>query len=368
MKIPYVRPSIGAREVELVAEAASCGWGSNSNFYIEKFEENFTSWIDISYGVATSSCTGAIELALAAIELSCEDEVILADSNWIATVAPIVRRGAKPIFVDILEDTWCLDPSKVQDAITSRTKAIIATHLYGNLCDLTTLKQIAETHGLFLIEDAAEAIGSYYEKRHAGTIGDIGVFSFHGSKTLTTGEGGMLVTNHQELAERVRVLNNHGRSPREERQFFPSEIGFKFKMSNVQAALGIAQLARIDELVSKKRYILNEYRKAIAGLDCISINPIQPACESGAWMPNITYSRSSGITREILIRRFQDAQIDARVFFWPLSSLGLFKPDEPSKNIIAHSVASRSINLPSFHDMTDQEIETVIEVFSSLSR
>ena len=184
-----------------------------------------------------------------------DDEIILADINWIASAAPITYLGAKPIFVDVLEDTWCIDPSKIEAAITPKTKAIIAVHLYGNLCNMDEIMHIAKKYNLFVIEDAAEAIGSIYKGKRAGAIGDFGVFSFHGTKTITTGEGGMFVTNNKSLYEKVNILNSHGRNPKNQKKFWAETIGFKYKNSNIQAAIGCAQMGRIDGLHNKKRNV-----------------------------------------------------------------------------------------------------------------
>ncbi len=198
-RIYYTRPSITDLEVRYATDAAANGWGDRCYEYITRFEEAFKTHLGVDYAIATSSCTGALHMGMAALGIGPGDEVILADSNWIATAAPIVHLGATPVFVDILPDTWCLDPTLVEQAITPRTKAIIAVHLYGNLCDMDRLLAIGEAHGISVIEDAAEAIGSIYHGKRAGSMGVFGAFSFHGSKTLTTGEGGMFVTNDPDL-------------------------------------------------------------------------------------------------------------------------------------------------------------------------
>ncbi len=314
--------------------------------------------------ITTSSATGALHMGLAALGVGPGDEVILADTNWIATAAPIVHLGARPVFVDILPDTWCIDPERARQAITPRTKAIIATHLYGNACEMDELLAIGRRHGITVVEDAAEAIGTIYRGRQAGSLGVFGVFSFHGTKTLTTGEGGAFVTSDPELHERVLTLSNHGRARNETKQFWPDEVGFKYKMSNVQAAIGCAQLERIGELTGRKREILAAYRAALAHLPAVSMNPEPEHVTNGAWMPTVVFSRESGITREDLQAAFADAHIDARVFFWPLSSLPRFEPvDTPH----AHDIPGRAINLPSFHDMTPSDIAAVARVLLELT-
>ena len=363
-RIHYTKPSITEREVDYATDAARYGWGEQCYAYIDRFEAAFRDHLGISYAIATSSCTGALHMGLAALGIGPGDEVILADTNWIASAAPITYLGATPVFVDILPDTWCIDPAQVELAITTRTKAIIAVHLYGNLCDMNRLLAIGKKHGIPVIEDAAEAIGSVYYGRRAGSIGVFGVFSFHGSKTLTTGEGGMFVTSNADLYEQVLTLSNHGRSRGQTKQFWPDMVGFKYKMSNIQAAIGCAQMERIDELVQKKRDILACYRKSFSGMKEISMNPEYPGMTIGAWMPTVVFAPASGMTQEVLLAEFAAANIDARVFFHPLSSLPMFSPQRKNQN--AWSIPSRAINLPSYHDMTMEDIDRVSAVIERM--
>ena len=298
-------------------------------------------------------------MGLAALGIGPGDEVILADTNWIASAAPITYLGAKPVFVDILPDTWCLDPAQVEAAITPLTKAIIAVHLYGNLCEMDALMAIGEKHGIPVIEDAAEAIGSVYHGKRAGSIGRFGAFSFHGTKTMTTGEGGMFVTNDADFYEKVLTLSNHGRARGQTRQFWPDTIGFKYKMSNIQAAIGCAQVERIDELIAMKRKIFSFYSEQLADLP-VTLNPEPAGTVNGCWMPSLVFSRESGVTRETLQEAFSADNIDARVFFWPLSSLPAFTPAH--QNRVAYDIPGRAINLPSYHDISSGELERVARV------
>lgn len=197
--IYYTRPSITDLEVAYATDAARNGWGERCYEYIVRFEEAFKTHVGTKHAIATSSCTGALHMGLAAMGIGPGDEVIMADTNWIATAAPIVHLGAKPAFVDILPDSWCIDPELAEAAITPRTKAIVAVHLYGNLCDMDRLLSVGKRHNIPVIEDAAEALGSQYHGKRAGSMGAFGVFSFHGTKTVTTGEGGMFVTDDVEL-------------------------------------------------------------------------------------------------------------------------------------------------------------------------
>jgi perosamine synthetase len=363
-RIFYTKPSITELEVKYAADAAANGWGDNCYAYINRFEELFKQHLGVNYAIATSSCTGALHMGMAALGVGPGDEIIMADTNWIATASPIVNLGAKPVFVDILPDTWCIDPDKAEAAITSKTKAIVAVHLYGNLCNMDRLLAIGEKYGIPIIEDAAEAIGSVYHGKRAGSMGKFGAFSFHGTKTLTTGEGGMFVTSDGNLFERVLTLSNHGRARGQIKQFWPDLVGFKYKMSNLQAAIGCAQMERLDELIKRKRQIMSNYRERLDKLTCISMNPENEGTEIGAWMPAIVFDQKSGITREKLQAALTAENADARVFFWPLSSLPIFEPQ--IGNALAWSIPKYSINLPSFHDMTVDELERVCSVVEQL--
>jgi perosamine synthetase len=273
-----------------------------------------------------------------------------------------VHLGAKPVFVDILPDTWCLDPEQVERAITPRTRAILAVHLYGNMCDMDRLLEIGERNSIPVVEDAAEAIGSRWGDRRAGSMGLFGCFSFHGSKTLTTGEGGMLVTEDAGLFERALTLSNHGRARGETRQFWPEAIGYKYKMANIQAAIGLGQIERIEELVARKKAILEYYRRRLGNLP-VAINPPDGHAVCGAWMPTIVFAKDTGVTTRIAEDRLQHFDIDARPFFHPLSSTGLFA--SCGRNANAYDICERAINIPSYHDMSDADQDRVVEAVKS---
>ena len=361
-KIYYTKPSVGDREVEYALDAVRNGWGEHCYDYIKRFERNFADYLGVKHAVATSSCTGALHLGLAASNIGAGDEVILADINWVASAAPVFYVGATPILVDVLEDSWCLDPEAVERAITRRTKAIIAVHLYGNLAAMDELDVIARQHGLLLIEDAAEALGSKYKGRNAGTMSGFSVFSFHGTKVMTTGEGGMLATNDAELRRRVEQMNNHGRAAGDLRQFWPSELGHKYKISNVQAALGCAQLERIDELVARKRDIFHRYRDAfLAELPEAKMNPEPDGTFNSYWMPTLVLPEQHRIRRDGILESMQKAGIDSRVFFPPLSDTPVFKDAPRVHTCRAHDLSQRALNLPSYHDLSADDQQYVID-------
>lgn len=357
-RIYYTKPSITELEISYATDAAANGWGERCYDYIDRFERLFREHLGVEYAIATSSATGALHMGMAGLGIGPGDEVILGDINWIASAAPIVHLGATPVLVDVRTDSWCLDPAAVEAAITPRTKAILAVHLYGNLCDMDALFRIAERHGLYLIEDAAEAIGSTWQGRRAGSLGAFGAFSFHGTKTITTGEGGIFVTSDSALYERVLTLSNHGRAKGEERQFWPERVGFKYKMSNLQAAIGCAQMERIDELIASKRRIFEHYRQALRGLP-LTMNPEPAGTINGYWMPTIVADQAVPFDRAALLTSLKADHIDGRVFFWPLSSLPMFT--HAPGHTVSHSISSRALNLPSYHDLSGVEMDRVVQ-------
>lgn len=358
-KIHYAKPSITAREIAYAHDAVSNGWGERCYEYVARFENLFCKHLGVKHAIATSSCTGAMHMGLSALGIGPGDEVILGDTNWIATAVPATYLGAQPVFVDVLPDTWCLDPAKVEAAITARTKAIVAVHLYGNVCDMAALRAIGARHRIAVIEDAAEAIGSEWRGTPVGAIGSFGTFSFHGTKTLTTGEGGMFVTQDDALYQKVLTLNNHGRVPGQAKQFWSEVAGYKYKMSNVQAAIGCAQIERVDELIAAKRRIFHYYAAHLADLP-LTMNPEPAHTRNGFWMPTILVDEGVPFERAALLAAFEADDIDGRVFFWPLSMMPMFKP--VPKNVVSYGLYRRAVNLPTYHELSEAEMDRVIKL------
>jgi|TARA_B110000902_G_scaffold235553_1_gene280970 perosamine synthetase len=356
--IAYSKPSIGERERTYVADAIENGWGIHCYDYIYKFQDAFKNYLGVKHAIATSSCTGALHIALKTLGVGPGDEVIVPDATWIASVAPITYLGATPVFVDVLEDTWCIDPIEIKKAITKKTKAIVAVHLYGSMCEMDEIMEIAHLNNLAVIEDAAEAIGSEYKGKLAGSIGDYGTFSFHGTKTITTGEGGMLVTNSDDLFEKACVLHDHGRDPKIKKVFWAEKIGFKYKMSNLQAALGLAQVERIDELVQKKIDIFKAYYEELKDLNQISFNHQQTYVKNSYWMPTVILDKK--FDRDGLINSLKVNEIDARPFFHPVSSFPEFNLS--IENNISTHLSIYGINLPSAFDLSLEDIRYICDL------
>jgi len=353
-KVYYTKPSISDLEIQYVEDAIRNGWGEKCYDYIKKFEAAFAQYLDLPCALATSSCTGAIHLALAALGVGEGDEVIVPETTWVATASPAVYLGAKPVFVDIEADTWCISPEKIRQAITPRTKVIMVVHLYGNIAKMDEIMQIAREHNLYVVEDAAQALGSVYHGRKVGAIGDMATFSFHGTKTMTTGEGGMLVTNSPTLFEKAKMLNDHGRAAGEKKMFFPHHLGYKYKMSNLQAALGLAQTERLPELVAHKVWVFKTYQKHLNGLACLQWNAESADTFNCFWLPTIAFDKALNVEVAELFEIFKENNIDTRTFFYPLSSLPFF--EEKNTNTIAYDLCHRAVNLPSYFEITEAQI------------
>lgn len=359
-RIPVAGPDISDREVELVAEAARSCWYDDAGVMQAKFERAFAERVGTAFAMALPSCTSALHLSLAAMGVGPGDEVIVPEITWIATAAPVMYLGATPVFADIDPVTWCLSPQSVAENVNVRTKAIIGVDLYGGMCDWPAIADIARPRGIAMIEDAAEAIGSSLLGIEAGNHADVGAFSFHGSKTMTTGEGGMLVTNRRDIYERVSVLRDHGRNPGDF-NFFNQEVGFKYRMSAMQAAMGLGQLERLDELVTKKRAIFDLYAEMLADAPGVTLNAEPAGVFNSYWMSTLVADPSLGMNKADLMRVLSGRLIDSRPFFHPLSSIPAFK-DHPSaadareKNPNAYRISPYGINLPSALSLSVEDV------------
>jgi perosamine synthetase len=370
-RIPVSGPSITEREIEYVTDAVKNAWYSQNKVYNERFEKAFADYLGVSFATSLPSCTSAIHLSLLALNIGKGHEVIVPDITWIASSAPISYVGATPVFADIDRKTWCISAESFEELISPRTKAVVVVDLYGNMPDADAIRKIAYQHDVAVIEDAAESVGGVYKGRKAGSFGDTGVFSFHGSKTLTTGEGGMLVTDNEAIYKRCLILSDLGRDPEDVRMFWQREVGFKYKMSCLQAALGLAQLERIDELVRRKRQIFSWYESELKAVDGLTLNYQAPNTKSTYWMVTVILDEIFGIEKEKLIGLLSDKNIDSRPFFYPLSSLppyaGVKQAQEAQKrNKNAYSIARWGVNLPCGMNMTLEKVRYVCDSLKSI--
>jgi perosamine synthetase len=362
-RIPVAGPWITEREIGYVTDAVKTAWYGEANIYQRRFEEAFKTYVSRRHAMALPSATSAIHLALAGLGITGGDEVIVPDATWIATSAPISYVGATPVFADIEPRSWCLSPASLEACITARTRAVIVVNLYGGMPDMDAVLGIAERHHLAVIEDAAESVGAEYRRRRAGSFGDASVFSFHGSKTLTTGEGGMLLTDDEALYQRALLLRDHGRAVGA-RQFWNQEVAFKYRMSSLQAALGLAQLERIDELVERKRTIFSWYREGLDGAEGVTLNYAGPMVMNAYWMVTAVFDAALGLEKEAVMEALSRRGIDTRPFFYPLSSLPAYV-DRPEarvaavRNRHAYDISRRALNLPSALNLTRAQVEVV---------
>jgi perosamine synthetase len=311
----------------------------------------------------TPNCTTAIHLLLTALGVGDGDEVIVPECTWIASAAPISYLRAKPVFCDIDPLNWCLDPQSVEQAITPRTKAIIAVDLFGNMPLMTELLEVSNRHGVPLIEDSAEAIGSTYQGIKAGKFGVASVFSFHRTKTLTTGEGGMLLIDDDKLYERCSVLRDHGRRPGTV-TYFNEEVTYKYMPFDVQAALGYAQFQRLDELVNKKRWIWQSYMKNLADVPGLTFNAEPQDVFNSVWITALVFAPELGLSKTDAMKKLGDLGIPSRPFFYPLSSLPAYPGAEPTyskRNPRAYDISTRGINLPGALNLTEDQIDRTCE-------
>jgi perosamine synthetase len=369
-RIPVSGPWITQKEIDYVTDAASHAWYSNANVYHVRFEKAFADYLGVRYAIALPSCTSAIHLSLLALGVGPGDEVIVPDITWIASAAPINYVGATPCFADMDAKTWCLAAESFEACITGNTKAVIPVDLYGNMPDMDAIREVASRRGIAVIEDAAEAIGSEYRGKKAGTFGDTGVFSFHGSKTLTTGEGGMLVTDREDICQRALFLRDHGRKPGD-KAFFNTEVAYKYKMSSLQAALGLAQLERIEELIARKREIFSWYQQELIDVKGVTLNYEAPATRNTYWMVTAIVDRGFGISKDRLMQLMSERGIDCRPFFHPLSSLPAYEHLDQvrqarERNQVSYRISPCGINLPSGLNMTEEKVKYVCDALKDI--
>ena len=355
-RIPVAQPKLGGNERKYVVDCLDTNWISSVGKYIHEFEDAFAKFCEVRHAISTNNGTTALHLALVAMDLQPGDEVIIPTVTYIATANAVRYCGAKPVLVDVDRATMNIEPSEIESKITPRTRGIIPVHLYGHPADMNAICQIAERHGLWVIEDAAEAHGAKVCGRKVGGFGNCAAFSFFGNKIITTGEGGMVTTNDDQLAKKLRQLRGQGMDP-DRRYWFPI-VGYNYRMTNIQAAIGLAQLETIEQALSDRRRISNWYDDALSDLDDKIVLPVQHNwAEPVAWM-YITFLREGGeVERDFVIRRLDELGIETRPVFYPMHVLPPYK--EEAVYPVADLWAPRGINLPTFQELTRDDINRV---------
>jgi len=361
-------PQVTEADIKIVVDALQNGWyGKEAYRYVELFESEFAKYHNRKFALMTPNCTSAIHLYLTAIGVSANDEVIVPDVTWVASAAPIVYLGAHPVFADVSKESWCLTVDSMDARKTPKTRAVISVDLYGNMPDYDSIEEYCRTNNLLLLEDAAEALGSKYKNRRAGSFGDASVFSFHRTKTITTGEGGILLLDDEDVYNRAKFLRDHGRSPG---TYYNTEVTYKYMPSNLAASLGYAQFLRIDELVNKKRSIWNEYSELLKSFDFVSLNPEPVGIYNSVWSTVLVTNFDSGLTRDIIMKEFESRGIPSRPFFYPLTQLPAFTnyiTQKDSNQIVALNLSEHGVCLPSALNLQSNQIQKVVEIFSEFA-
>jgi len=357
--IPVAEPCIGEKELNNVVEAVTTGWVSSKGKFIPQFEKEFAKYCGVKYGIATCNGTAALHLALKALGIGEGDEVIVPTLTFVATANAVAYCNAKPVFVDSHPDYWCLDPDKIEERITPRTKAIIPVHLYGHPCEMESIMDIAQRHNLYVVEDTAEAHGAEYKEQKTGSFGDISCFSFYGNKIITTGEGGMCLTNNQELAEKMAILRNQGMSPNN--RYWHDVVGFNYRMMNIQAALGVAQLEKLDKFVEKKREVARLYNSLLKDVNSIALPPEMPWAKNVYWMYSVLID-DGFMDRNDLMKKLEGKGIETRPFFYPIHKMPPYRTND--RFPVAEELSRKGINLPSAVNLEKDTIKKIVDVIN----
>ena len=370
--IPVCTPALLGKEKEYLLEAIETNWISSSGKYISEFEQAFSKYCGVKHGIAVTNGTNALHLALIAMGIGKGDEVIIPDFTMIASAFAVCYTGAKPVFVDVKKDTWNIDPAKIEEKITKKTKAIMVVHIYGHPCDMGAIKKIADKRGLKIIEDAAEAHGAEYRGIKCGLLGDIACFSFFANKIITTGEGGMVVTNNEELAEKCRYYKNLCFSREGPRNYFHEDIGFNYRMSNLHAAIGLAQTEKAEDYVKIRRKNNSLYQKYLEGVNGIIFQAEKENVKNVYWMNGIVIdSEKFGMGRDELMEKLKNGGIDSRLFFMGMHrqpSLKKYGCDCSGNYPVSDWLAENGFYLPSGSGLMEEEIKKICDIIRKLGK
>ncbi len=361
--IPISKPSITQKEVEYVSDAVQSGWVSSLGKYINLFEREFAKYCGTKYAITTSSGTTALHLALLSLNIKPGDEVIIPDLTFVATANAVAYTGATVVTVDVDKSDYCISPKAIEAAISKKTKAIIPVHLYGHPSRMSAINNIAKKHNLLVIEDAAQGHGAEFNGKKAGGLGDCAIFSFYGNKVMTSGEGGMITTDDIGLYERMKHLRDHAMSNK--KRYWHDEIGFNYRMTNLQAALGVAQLERIGELIQQKIDIFNWYQDELKDISCLKMHGQAEWAKSVHWAICVEVDGYSEIQRNQLMTSLRDKCIDSRPYFYPVSDMPMYST---SHTPVAHHVSKQGICLPSYSGLSIQDIKRICNELIGLIR
>lgn len=368
--IPLAFPDLNGNEEKYVVDAIRSSWISSTGSYVNQFENRFAKLCETRTAIGVCNGTVALHLALLALDVRPGDEVLVPSLTYIATANAVRYVGAEPVFVDVDPDTWCIDPKLLEANITRRTKGIIAVHLYGHPCDMDAINHIAAVHGLWVVEDAAEAHFARYKGRAVGNLAPIATFSFYGNKIITCGEGGAVTVNDPHLELRIRTLRGQGMDP-QRRYYFPV-TGYNFRLTNVACAILCSQLERYEQIIARRRQIFNEYRKQLEGVPGIGVQPIAKWAEPAPWLFCITVDEKEyGRSRDELMMLLKDNGVETRPFFIPLHRLPPFYEESVrrrEKLPVTDKLGATGINLPTYSDITKEDIDYIVQITQSGKR
>jgi perosamine synthetase len=360
--IPVAAPVFVGNEKAYVNDCIDSTWISSSGKYVDQFESGFASFCDVRHAISCCNGTTALHLALCALGVGPGDEVIVPTLSFVATANTIRYCGAVPVFVDSEPETWNIDPSLIESKITERTKGIIVVHLYGHPAHMDPIMAIARSHGLFVVEDAAEAHGAKYNGQCAGSIGDIAAFSFYGNKVITTGEGGMVVTNNNDLAARARLLRGQGMDSA--RRYWHSIVGYNYRMTNLVAAVGLAQLEKVDWHLERRLTIANAYKKLFAQVPGVTWQHEQPWAQHAYWMFSVLVNNA--FDRDDIARILKDRGIETRPVFYPMHLLPPY--EETTSYPVSEQISRAGLSLPTWAGMNDDDVHYVVASFAEALR
>ena len=359
MMIPVAEPRLDGNEFKYLKDCVKSGWISSIGEYITRFEKEFSDYIGTKYGIATSSGTAALHLALVSLGIGPKDEVIVPTLSFIATANSVAYTGATPVFVDSEKETWNIDPEDIKKHITDRTKAIIPVHLYGHPADMDPILELAEKHSLHVIEDAAEAHGAEYKKRKVGSLGIVGCYSFYGNKIVTSGEGGMITTNNEKLAEMIMMLRDHAMS--KTKRYWHPMIGYNYRMTNMQAAVGLAQVERIEHHITAKRNNAEMYNNLLKDVPNITPPPEMKWARNVFWMYSVLVDN---VDRDKLMVTLREKGIDTRPFFHPMHTQPPYQDHTDEDLKVACDLAARGLSLPSGTTLKRKQIKYICETLA----
>jgi perosamine synthetase len=380
-RIPLSEPVMAGNEWKYVKECIDTAWVSSLGKFVDMFAEKFAEYLEMPYAVPTVNGTAALHISLVALELKPDEEVLVPTLTFAATANVVVYCNAHPVFIDVEEDTLGIDPQKVEEFLTQecdwkngclinkstnrRVRGIIPVHLYGHPVDMSPILELAGKYGLFIVEDATEALGSKYKGQFVGTFGETGAFSFNGNKIITTGGGGMVATKDADLEERIKFLTTQARQGPE---YYHTEIGYNYRLTNIQAALGLAQLEKIDEFIAKRRSIAHYYQKVLKDVPGITVGGEAEWAWNNYWLSWILVEADYGKSKDELLKELNDKRIEARAFFIPLHTLPPYRSYQAYQISKALELYGKGINLPSHTTLEKKDLNFVVDTIKNFAK